>query len=252
MTYDEYIQDIIDKRGRFGVPNGEYKECHHILPKCMGGNNNEENLIDLYAREHFEAHKLLALENPNNRGLQAAWLNMTMVKNDKVRRTPVTAEEFEEARIACSKAMSGSGNPMYGVSLSGEKAGRYNKPFSEESKKKISEHHADVSGDKNPMFGKHHSEETRAKISAKNRGRKYTEEQKKRLSESRKGKFSGSSNPSAKKIYQYDKDWNFVAEYDCGENAVAETGYGYSTIINACSSEKLANGYYWTHYRIHC
>ena len=62
LTYNEFIQNILDVRGRFGVPEGEYKERHHILPKCMGGNDDESNLIDLYAREHYEAHKLLAQE----------------------------------------------------------------------------------------------------------------------------------------------------------------------------------------------
>ena len=45
MTYDEFIQDIISKRGQFGIPEGEYKERHHIVPKCLGGSNEKDNLI---------------------------------------------------------------------------------------------------------------------------------------------------------------------------------------------------------------
>ena len=30
----------------------------------MGGTNDKNNLIDLYAHEHFIAHKILAQENP--------------------------------------------------------------------------------------------------------------------------------------------------------------------------------------------
>lgn len=33
---------------------------HHIIPRCMGGRNNHENLIALSARQHFVAHLLLA------------------------------------------------------------------------------------------------------------------------------------------------------------------------------------------------
>lgn len=66
MTYEAFIQNILDTRGRFGIPKGEYKERHHIIPKCMGGWDEEENIIDLYAKEHFIAHKLLAEENPGN------------------------------------------------------------------------------------------------------------------------------------------------------------------------------------------
>ena len=39
------------------------------------------------------------------------------------------------------------------------------KIVSEETRKKISEHHADFSGENHPMYGKHPSEETRQKMS---------------------------------------------------------------------------------------
>jgi hypothetical protein len=36
-----------------------YTEKHHILPKCLGGSNNENNLVRLTAKEHFIVHMLL-------------------------------------------------------------------------------------------------------------------------------------------------------------------------------------------------
>ena len=33
-----------------------YTENHHIIPKCLGGSNLEENLVNLTAREHFVCH----------------------------------------------------------------------------------------------------------------------------------------------------------------------------------------------------
>lgn len=39
----------------------------------MGGTNDEENLIDLFAQEHFIAHRLLTEENPDNEKLVYAW-----------------------------------------------------------------------------------------------------------------------------------------------------------------------------------
>lgn len=68
QTYNEFIQEILDTRGRFGITEG-YKERHHIIPRCIGGSNNKDNLIDLYAKEHFIAHMLLAKENPTNEHL---------------------------------------------------------------------------------------------------------------------------------------------------------------------------------------
>lgn len=52
MTYIELINDILETRGRFNCGN-EYCERHHILPKCMGGTDDEENLIDLFARVKY-------------------------------------------------------------------------------------------------------------------------------------------------------------------------------------------------------
>ena len=63
--HDKFIHSILISRGRFNIPENEYRERHHIIPECMGGQTVEENLIDLYAREHFIAHKLLAEENPH-------------------------------------------------------------------------------------------------------------------------------------------------------------------------------------------
>ena len=71
-TYEEFIQNILKTRGRFECGD-EYHERHHIVPKCMGGTDEEDNLIDLFAREHFMAHKLLALENRDNDKLVYAW-----------------------------------------------------------------------------------------------------------------------------------------------------------------------------------
>lgn len=113
MTYIEFIDDILNTRGRFACGD-EYHERHHIVPKCMDGSNDDSNLIDLFAREHFIAHKLLALENPNNRKLQLAYICMSFVKNDKEHRYQLNEEEYEQARIACSIACSGKNNPFYG------------------------------------------------------------------------------------------------------------------------------------------
>ena len=72
MKYDDFIQNILNTRGRFGIPKGEIKARHHIIPRCKGGLDIEENLIDLYPQEHYEAHKLLFEENPGDYKLAAA------------------------------------------------------------------------------------------------------------------------------------------------------------------------------------
>lgn len=81
LTYTEFIQSIIDSRGQWGIDDDEYYEGHHIIPKCMGGTGDsrkkDKNIIRLYPEEHYLAHKLLYLENPNNYGLYAAFFGAT-------------------------------------------------------------------------------------------------------------------------------------------------------------------------------
>lgn len=76
MTYNEFIQNILDTRGRFIENYDGVKERHHIKMRSLGGTNDEDNLIDLIDSEHYEAHKLLALENPDCKEAQYAWWMM--------------------------------------------------------------------------------------------------------------------------------------------------------------------------------
>lgn len=45
------------KRVKTRILEGYY-EKHHIILKCMGGDNSLENLVKLTAREHFLCHWL--------------------------------------------------------------------------------------------------------------------------------------------------------------------------------------------------
>ena len=55
----------------------EYCEIHHILPRCMGGEDNAENLVELTPEEHFVAHELLVKIYPNEDKLIFALLIMS-------------------------------------------------------------------------------------------------------------------------------------------------------------------------------
>ena len=102
MKYDDFISNILNTRGRFACGE-EYHERHHIVPRCLGGTDDKENLIDLYAREHFEAHRLLALENPENNGLIYAWHRMSCQGTEQMERYQLTGEEYEELKKAFSQ-----------------------------------------------------------------------------------------------------------------------------------------------------
>lgn len=72
----------------------------------MGGINDSSNLIYLYAQEHYYAHKLLAQENPHEKGLQLAWWNMCQCKQEGNRDYKISAEEYSLARINAAKIIS--------------------------------------------------------------------------------------------------------------------------------------------------
>ena len=211
MTYEEFINNILETRGRNGCSE-EYHETHHIVPKCMGGNNDKENLIDLFAREHFEAHRLLALENPEEDSLILAWTMMAWAKNDNEKRYKVTAEEYESAKIALSQIQSklkkGCNNPMYGKTTKGytghkhsievrKKISESNKNPSEETRQKMSKKQKErwtdelkeewskkMSGESNPFYGRTHSEETKEKL----KKRIVNEDTRDKISKANKGR----------------------------------------------------------------
>ena len=137
MSYKEFIENILNTRGRFACGN-KYHERHHIIPRCMDGTDEEENLIDLFAREHFEAHRLLALENPQNEKLKYAWWAMCSFSGSSKKRDKIAPEEYEEVRTEfaniCSKKFSGKGNPMYGSHRTGKDNPHYGRKHSEETK----------------------------------------------------------------------------------------------------------------------
>jgi len=65
-----------------------YTERHHIIPRCLGGNNKKENIVKLTAREHYIAHLLLIKIHPNNHSIvKAAMMMCVNAKNQKRKMT---------------------------------------------------------------------------------------------------------------------------------------------------------------------
>jgi hypothetical protein len=76
MNYAK-IYDALITRAKSRVLLG-YRERHHIVPRCMGGTDDKENLVDLTAEEHFVAHQLLVKIYPGVSGLVFAVQMMTV------------------------------------------------------------------------------------------------------------------------------------------------------------------------------
>ena len=73
MNYQKVYNQIIERAQRRQLKG--YNEKHHIIPKCIGGTNNKDNIVKLTAREHFLCHLLLVEIYPNEPKLKyALWL----------------------------------------------------------------------------------------------------------------------------------------------------------------------------------
>lgn len=175
MNYQKIHNDITSrgasrKKLKRGTAGYMYYEKHHIIPRCMGGTNDETNLTLLTAEEHWIVHLLLARIYPGNVKLIYACQAMTMVGGKGDRRTTnklfgrVRREYCEassrrqrgrivsqEQRDKISKTLKGrtaahqvgennvSKRPEVARKISNAKLGKSNGPRSDETKLKISQ-----------------------------------------------------------------------------------------------------------------
>lgn len=136
-----------------------YVEKHHIIPKCLGGNDEKSNLAALTAREHFICHRLLTKMVDitfRHKLVYAAW---QLCRSSKHKHLKITSRTYETLR----------------TELSATYTGVKRKPFSDEWRANMSKR---AIGDRNNMYGKKHRVESIEKMSI-----------------NRKGKCSGEDNP---------------------------------------------------------
>lgn len=81
MNYQRIYNQIIERAQHRKLEG--YKEKHHILPRCLGGTNDKENIAELTAREHFLCHMLLIEIYPKNFKLIHTVFMMSTVKKRK-------------------------------------------------------------------------------------------------------------------------------------------------------------------------
>lgn len=77
MNYKKHYEKLIQKARNRSILKSEYKEVHHIIPKCMGGDDSKDNLISLFPEEHLVAHLLLVKIYSDNQKLIYAANMMT-------------------------------------------------------------------------------------------------------------------------------------------------------------------------------
>lgn len=151
MDYQKIYNNLV----RRTIARVGYVEKHHILPRCLGGVDNKENLVDLYPEEHYLAHLLLCKIYPGNQKLLYAAMNMTtgsMINNGKRNN-----KAYGWLRRQYAESMSGDNNPA-----------RRNPNLQKEAAKK--------------RVGQKRTEETKTRMSTAQKGRTLTAEHKSKLS----------------------------------------------------------------------
>ena len=187
MNYEKIYNQIVE-RAKNRVLDC-YTESHHIIPRCMGGGDEKENLVNLTAREHFICHRLLVQIHPSNNKLKFALWAMCNMKSKRQSRYTPSSRIYESIKIEVIQLIS---DKKKGVKLS------------EEHKRKTSE---TLKGRKRPQEvidkivktrkesgGWKHSDETKNKIRSNNgmkrqevrnklKGREISDETRKKLSD---------------------------------------------------------------------
>ncbi len=206
MNYEKIYYQII-RRAKSRILEG-YKEQHHVIPRCMGGTDDTENLVDLTAKEHFICHKLLVEIYPNNTSIKYAFNMMCnrfkqfSISSRHYHEIKQQLKHSNETKKKCSELkknwwaskLDRSYESLYGK----EKAQNLkimqsinSKSMSDETKKKISE--ANKRRKYRPM-----SEETKQKIREKRklqdmshlRNKPRTAETKQKISQTKRAKNS--------------------------------------------------------------
>ena len=122
MDYKK-IYDSLISRGKTRILEG-YFETHHIVPRCLGGCDDLENLVKLTPEEHYIAHQLLIKIYPNNYKLIRA--AVMMIPNRPSNK--LYGWLRRKFSIAQSKSQSGKNNSQYGSKW-------IHNPLTKESKK---------------------------------------------------------------------------------------------------------------------
>ena len=135
MDYQKIYNTLV-RRGQNRILEG-YSEKHHIIPRCVGGTDEETNLVSLTPEEHYLCHLLLVKIHPNNIRLVKAAMFMVSANKDQQRNN----KAYGWLKRQYSEYMRGPNNPskLNGVWNKGITGYKNKVNFSDETIKIMSE-----------------------------------------------------------------------------------------------------------------
>jgi hypothetical protein len=171
MNYQKVYEQLVSRAKTRDKLNC-YIERHHIIPRSLGGSDDEENLVEFTAREHFIAHLLLAKIH-GGKMIHAAYLMSS--------RKGHTNRIYEKMRLQFSEGIkiNKERGRKISKSLKGLPKTEGHKEAWKQSRKlgggwvcpdhKKTEQKITMLGSGNPMWGKTHNESARKIISEANK-----------------------------------------------------------------------------------
>ena len=115
MNYTKHYELLISRAKEREL--NEYVEMHHIIPKCLSGDDKKSNIVKLTPREHFTAHLLLVKMYPSNSKLiyAANMMGIGSLLNNRP-MSPNRKYSWLRGRFVStmSASQTGKGNSQYG------------------------------------------------------------------------------------------------------------------------------------------
>ena len=150
MNY-KHIYDAIIERAKSRGLNKKlldgYFEKHHIVPKCLGGSNEDDNLVLLTGREHYLCHYLLWKVNKDNRSLFYAYHKMVYQKRAyQERYFKISSKQYEilkdahremSSMIHKGKTLSAETRRKISIAQNNPSINNFGKKWSKETKEKM-------------------------------------------------------------------------------------------------------------------
>ena len=228
--YTIQYYSIVDQ-ARVRLPSGttrkqaklllQYTERHHIIPKSLGGNNTEENLVWLTAEEHLTVHLLLP----------------KMVSEEKhIRKMSLAAVRMANPQSKTQQRIIGD-NLIPEIASIRKEAARLHSAYMSNRNR----------GENNPFFGKHHNDKTKEMQRQSSSDRVITDEMRVNYSNSRtkfyqdypEKKPLGENNPRFNSIVYH---WENILTNE----KISATRYEMTTLYPALKSNisQVINGQY--------
>ena len=116
MDYFKIYENLIESRRKLdrSRDDGNYYESHHIIPRCMGGKDGDENEVLLTFKEHFISHLLLMKIYPKEPGIiHAGWM-MTNKKRNKINSKIYEMVRNERLKIISRNTKGKTYEELYG------------------------------------------------------------------------------------------------------------------------------------------